>query len=256
MGSTHALSSVERFESEISRVSMTSGTSHSSRKPDWRRNANETELVCAAISGDHQAFTELCDRCGRFLQPRIFRIVGNREDAEDALQETLLRAYQHLETFRGSCTFQTWITQIAINTALMVLRKRKTRSETSLEIAKGEGQPAGSWDVPDPCPTPEQVYFQMQASLMLKKEISSLPPSFRPVVEHFHVNEMRMIEVAKAVGISVGAAKSRLLRARTTLRRRLRKQIAGYVWTGQGVGRRTITPGLDWQDMLSSLKDV
>ena len=256
MGSTHALSSVERFESEISRVSMTSGTSHASRKPDRRGNANEAELVCAAKSGDHQAFMELCDRCGRFLQPRIFRIVGNREDAEDALQETLLRAYQHLETFRASCTFQTWITQIAINTALMVLRKRKIRSETSLEIAKGEGQPAGSWDVPDPSPTPEQLYFQRQASLMLKKEISSLPPRFRPIVEHFHANEMRMIEVAKAVGISLGAAKSRLLRARTALRHRLRKQIADYVWTGQGVGRRTIMPGLDWQDMLNSLKDV
>ena len=223
-----------RRGSRFGQDSDTPEASHASRQAAIGQHVEESEagLVCAAKSGDQEAFVELCNRCGRTLKTRILRLLGNCADAEDAYQDTLLRAYQHLGSFRETCTFQTWITQIAINTALMVLRRRKTRAETSLEIAKDEGQTAVSWELPDPSPNPEQLYFQMQQSQILNKHISGLRPRFRPVVEHFHARELRITDAANAMGISVAAAKSRLLRARAALRRRLQRQIGGCVHTG------------------------
>lgn len=256
MDSTHALHSAGTLhgplrggpEPEFGRASSNPDADHAFRNfaSGEHLGASEAALVSAAKSGDQQAFVELCDRCGRFLKLRIRHMLENCADAEDAYQDTLLRAYQHLGSFRETCSFQTWITRIAINTALMVLRRRKTRAETSLEIPSEEGQTIVSWEAPDPSPNPEQLYFQMQQRLILNKEINSLTPRFRPVVEHFHARELRMTEAADAVGISVGAAKSRLLRARAVLRRRLERQIGGCVHNGSRGARSQgiVGPGL------------
>lgn len=237
MDSTYALNSAGTVhgplrggpEPEFRRASSNPEANHAFQNvaSGQHLGASETALISAAKSGDQQAFVELCDRCGRFLKSRILRMVGNCADAEDAYQDTLLRAYQHLGSFRETCSFQTWITQIAINTALMVLRRRKIRAETSLEIPREEGQTTVSWEAPDPSPNPEQLYLKMQQSLILRKQISGLSPRSRQVVEHFHAHEKRMSEAADAAGISVGAAKSRLLRARAVLRRRLQRHIGG-----------------------------
>src|SRR3984957_8232176 len=91
---------------------------------------SDDDLVTAAQRGDQKAFVELCGRYSTLTKKKIFMIVRNHEDAEDALQDTLLRAYTHLSTFRRSCKFSTWLTTIAVNSALMILPKRRVRRET------------------------------------------------------------------------------------------------------------------------------
>src|ERR1700756_2362490 len=97
--------------------------------PEGCSIAADDQLLMTAQSGNHQAFIEICRRHSPMVRKRIFSIVRNHEDAEDALQDTLLRAYRHLGTFRRSCKFSTWLSSIGTNTALMILRKRKTRKE-------------------------------------------------------------------------------------------------------------------------------
>jgi len=189
---------------------------------DHPRKANDEVLVTEAKDGDQHAFVELCDRYGFRLKQRIFRIVRNQEDTEDVFQETLMRAYEHLNGFRGNCNFHTWITQIAINTALMLLRRRRTRSETGFEIVGEGGETIDFWEIPDPSPDPEQLYLRRQTSQMLRNAVTRLPSKFRQIVEHFHGSELKVSDAAQALGLKEGAAKSRLLRARALLRRRLK----------------------------------
>src|SRR6202161_2347613 len=91
---------------------------------------SDDDLITAAQRGDQKAFVELCGRHSGVTRTKIFNIVRNHEDAEDALQDTLLRAYTHLTSFRRSCTFSSWLTTIGVNSALMIVRKRMVRKET------------------------------------------------------------------------------------------------------------------------------
>src|SRR3984885_6077237 len=95
-----------------------------------RKDTLEDDLITSAQCGDHNAFVELCRRHSAVAKLKIFSIVRNHEDAEDALQDTLFRAYLHLTTFRGSCQFSTWLTTIGVNSALMIVRKRRVRRES------------------------------------------------------------------------------------------------------------------------------
>jgi DNA-directed RNA polymerase specialized sigma24 family protein len=108
-------------------------SSCSLENPAIRVPRTDNDLVQAAQSGDHEAFAELCRRHAQVARQKILAIVRHREDAEDALQETLLRAYANLGRFRQSSKFSTWITAIGINTALTVIRKRKSRRELDIE---------------------------------------------------------------------------------------------------------------------------
>jgi len=99
---------------------------------------SDDELTTAAQGGDQQAFVELCGRHSSMVKNKILRIVRNHEDAEDALQDTLLRAYTRLASFRRSCKFSTWLTTIGVNSALMTMRKRRVAAR-SREPSRGGG---------------------------------------------------------------------------------------------------------------------
>ena len=185
---------------------------------------SDDDLITAAQRGDQKAFVELCGRHSTVPKKMIFRIVRNHEDAEDALQDTLLRAYTHLTSFRRSCTFSTWLTTIGVNSALMILRKRKVRPEAhastnSLEMGTVELQ-----EFADRSPGPERIYLHQQEILLLRREVEKLHPSLRSVVSHYYGSDCSLEETAEAQGISLAAAKSRLLRGRV----RLRSSLAGY----------------------------
>jgi RNA polymerase sigma-70 factor (ECF subfamily) len=175
----------------------------------------DDDLVQAAQSGDHEAFGELCRRHAQSVRRRILGIVRHREDAEDALQETLFRAYANLGKFRQSCKFSTWITAIGINAALIVIRKRKTRREADIELDGIEGS---TWDVVDLAPDPERCVAKGQLILFLGKELQSLSPKMQEVVTSYYGNDYSLQEAAAALGLSVAAVKSRLLRGRRNLR--------------------------------------
>ncbi len=210
---SHAGKSLPSF-----RLKLSVDEPESSLSADTRKGTDE-ELVTMAKSGDQPAFVELCRRYGRVLTRRIRRMVQNHHDAEDILQDSILRAYTNLDGFRGCCSFQTWITTIAINSSLMHLRKRRRlHSHASMELPTTDGERGRSWDIPDPSPNPEHYYATYQTSAMLARAVERLPKKSRELLEHYHKDEGKMVDVANAIGITVAAAKSRLLRARRLLR--------------------------------------
>jgi RNA polymerase sigma-70 factor (ECF subfamily) len=180
-------------------------------------------LLVEAQSGDQQAFGELCRRHSPMVRKRIFSIVRNQEDAEDALQDTLLRAYRHMDTFRRNCKFSTWLTSIGTNTALMILRKRKTRKEGNTDVLN-DG--SGAWEATefvDLSLNPEGLHSRRQIILVMRQEIEKLRPTLRSMIEQHYGTECSLEESARALDISVGAAKSRLMRGRKTLRSYLKR---------------------------------
>jgi RNA polymerase sigma-70 factor, ECF subfamily len=182
---------------------------------------DEAAIVAQARLGDAKAFTELLRR----YEGKIFRlaqhITQNREDAEDVLQEAFLKAYEHLDQFQGQSKFYTWIVRIAVNQALMKLRKRKSDRSVSLDetIDTGEDTVAreiAAWDE-----NPEQQYSREEINEILGSAIDGLAPIYRAVFVLRDVDELSTEETAEALELSVPAVKSRLLRARLQLRDKL-----------------------------------
>lgn len=148
----------------------------STRIADYE-HASNAQLISAARSSDEHAFLELTGRCAGLVRRTVFRILHNREDTEDTVQETLFKAYTHLNTFRGVCNFSTWLTRIAIYTALMVVRKRKTLRTVSFDQAGDDDQTWGNWEFPDEGPNAEQVYASKQTRELLLRAVRQLPRS-------------------------------------------------------------------------------
>jgi RNA polymerase sigma-70 factor (ECF subfamily) len=178
--------------------------------------ATDEVLVAAAKLRDHHAFVELWTRHSRKAFNVAYRVTGNQDDAEDAIQDAWMKAYMHLDTFDGRAKFSTWLTRIAINSSLMILRRKRARSETSMEIKDGDtGQ---HWEVADQTKNVEELYARHERVEHLKRAICRLHPTLRNVVEIRQSNDRSVKEVAALAGISVAATKSRLLRARKILR--------------------------------------
>src|SRR3984893_11760217 len=119
---------------------------------------DDKRLVAAAKYGQTVAFDVLCGRLAPRILRALFRITKNREDAEDALQDSFLSAFLHIGEFDGRAAFSTWLTRIAINSALMILRKKRTSHEISLDNSADSNAKASSWEMPDHAPNPEKRY--------------------------------------------------------------------------------------------------
>jgi RNA polymerase sigma-70 factor (ECF subfamily) len=179
----------------------------------------DDDLIQAAQSGDHEAFAELCRRHGRIARQRILAIVRNQEDAEDAMQETLLRAYINLKNFRQACKFSTWITAIGTNAALTVIRKKKSRRESDIEPYSDP-----VWDMADQAPDPEHRIAKTQIILLLRGELHDLPQKMREAVSSYYGHDYSLQEAADTLGISIAAVKSRLSRGRRSLKSSLERK--------------------------------
>jgi RNA polymerase sigma-70 factor, ECF subfamily len=183
---------------------------------------DEPLLVAAAKSGDIAAFETLVGR----YEHKIFRltqnITQNREDAEDSMQEAFLKAYEHLGEFQGNSRFYTWLVRIAVNQALMKLRKRRP-NVVSLDEEVDTGEDMVTREVEDWGPSPEERYEQTELSQILSTVVGELDPGFRIVFQLRDIEELSTEETAEALGLSVPAVKSRLLRARLKLRQKLNR---------------------------------
>jgi RNA polymerase sigma factor (sigma-70 family) len=176
----------------------------------------EANLLATAKSGETVALDTLYRAYAEKLFRTVHRITRNREDAEDAVQDSLLRAFLHLESFDGRCTFSTWLTRIGINSALMILRKKRASPEFSPD---GQSTSEVLLEVSDPSPNPERRYAEQERRRILKDAINGLRPSIRRTVE-LHIFEDRTVtETAAQIGISVAAAKGRVFHAKAALRR-------------------------------------
>jgi RNA polymerase sigma-70 factor (ECF subfamily) len=182
---------------------------------------DETTLVAQARESDARAFAELVRR----YEAKIFRlaqhITQNREDAEDVLQETFLKAYEHLDQFQGNSKFYTWIVRIAVNQALMKLRRRKTDRSVSLDDTIDTGEDTITREIAAWDEDPEERFSREELGSILDSAIQSLAPPYRSVFVLRDIDELSTEETAEALSLSVPAVKSRLLRARLQLREKL-----------------------------------
>jgi RNA polymerase sigma-70 factor (ECF subfamily) len=175
-------------------------------------------LVSTAKSGDANAFVELSKRHSNRLLQTTYRITKNRQDAEDALQDSLLKAFSHLKDFQEKSSFSTWLTRIAINSALMILRKKRGCLEISIDGTDDPGGKYERWEARSLTEDPESRLAREEREELLRDAILRLPPVFREVLELRQAREYSTREIARALGISVPAVKSRLSRAKLTLR--------------------------------------
>lgn len=187
---------------------------------------DEPVLVAAAKAGDVSAFETLVGRYERKIFRLTQNITQNREDAEDAMQEAFLKAYEHLEEFQGNSRFYTWLVRIAVNQALMKLRRRRP-NQVSLDEEIDTGEEMMPREVEDWGPSPEERYGQTELSGILSGVIAELEPPFRIVFQLRDIEELSTEETAEALGLSIPAVKSRLLRARLKLRQKLNKYFRG-----------------------------
>ncbi|MFZ0522110.1 MAG: sigma-70 family RNA polymerase sigma factor [Candidatus Acidiferrales bacterium] len=183
---------------------------------------DEGLLVAAAKGGDISAFETLVGRYERKIFRLAQNITQNREDAEDVMQESFLKSYQHLAEFQGNSRFYTWLVRIAVNQALMKLRKRRP-NQVSLDEEIDTGEDTMPREVEDWGPSPEDRYEQSELGQILSTTIAELDPPFRIVFQLRDIEELSTEETAEALGLSIPAVKSRLLRARLKLRQKLNR---------------------------------
>jgi RNA polymerase sigma-70 factor (ECF subfamily) len=183
---------------------------------------DEGSLVAAAKGGDIHAFETLVGRYERKIFRLAQNITQNKEDAEDVMQEAFLKSYQHLDEFQGNSRFYTWLVRIAVNQALMKLRKRRP-NQVSLDEDVDTGEDTIPREVEDWGPSPEDRYEQSELGDILTTTIAELEPPFRIVFQLRDIEELSTEETAEALGLSIPAVKSRLLRARLKLRQKLNR---------------------------------
>jgi RNA polymerase sigma-70 factor, ECF subfamily len=183
----------------------------------------ESVLVTEAKSGDHEAFEELVNRYEGKIYRLAMRVTGNAEDAEDVLQETFLKAFEHLPEFRQDSRFYTWLVRIAVNEGLMKLRKRRSDKAEPMADAVDEDGQVMPREFRDWKPNPEQLLSREEMQNVLLDAARKLPPSLRTVFMLRDVEELSTEETAEALNLTPGAVKARLFRARFQLREELSK---------------------------------
>src|SRR5260370_11068490 len=170
----------------------------------------EAALVLAAKRGDGHAFEILIERYQRRILAVARRFTRIREDAEDIVQQSFQKAFVHLHDFEGKSSFSTWLTRIAINEALMLLRRGRGPREVSIDDLRGNEETQFGREIPDSGPGPESVFLQDERSRILSAAINKLTPKTRTAIELRELSELSVRETARLMGLSVEAVESRL----------------------------------------------
>lgn len=187
----------------------------------WMQFADD-ELVGMAQASNDLAFAELVRRHRSTCMKLALSILRDRSDAEDEVQNALWKAFEHLNQFHRDAKFTTWMTRIVVNQCLMRLRKQKRARLLYIEDAV-QSEEQITLDIRDESEGPEEILGRAEVSGVLQREIRRIPPLLRDVFVLREVQELPMPEVAERLGITIAAAKSRLLRSRNELRLRLAK---------------------------------
>ena len=178
-------------------------------------------LVEASTGGDIAAFEELVRRYDRKLLRIAHQVTQNAEDAQEAVQETFLKAYRNLNQFQRKSTFSTWLIRIALNESFMTLRRRRRYAQElplEYEDPNGEILPL---DVADWSPNPEQLYSRSELRAILRKAFEGLPPALQVVFVLRDLEGLSIKETCSVLELQPNAVKARLYRARLQLREKL-----------------------------------
>jgi RNA polymerase sigma-70 factor (ECF subfamily) len=191
-----------------------------------RQATDEKTLIKRSLKGDKSALDMLFARYATALYPTALKLMGNPEDAEDALQDGLLSAFRNLRRFEGRSQFSTWLTRIVINAALMRLRSQRARPAVSLDAEVLEQEDLTLADrVRDHRPDPEEAYAHKEMGEIYLRNLQDLPPALRSAVELRDVQGLSTEEAAQALGVPEGTLKSQLHRARLQLAGLLKKAL-------------------------------
>ena len=230
-----SLASGPAIAGELFRANIRSPESTS---PDSRaRNSSDVKITSPVMRDDwnliRQAalgIPEAQERLFKTHTPKLYRmafaVLRNREDAEDVVQESWCRAYANLDSFEGRAAFSTWLTRIAINSALMFRRRRSVRVEASLnDILDNQSEPVFDGTVAKPA-NPEELYVASELNALIDDQIRELPPRVQAAFRLRKIEELSIAEAVQALGIRETALKSRVSRARRKIARGLRKLLS------------------------------
>ncbi len=195
-------------------------------------SCTDDELVRRAQESDDLAFEELMRRTASASMKLAVSILRDRQEAEDQVQNSYMNAWRHVSKFQREAKFSTWISRIVVNQCLMRLRKLRSADFVSLVTERADGE-TRVVELKDRGESPEASLSGKELSQALKQEIERLPPLLRGVLILRDVDELSTSDVAKRLGLTPSAVKSRLLRARVELRTRLEK----YRTRGQSVAQ-------------------
>ncbi len=186
--------------------------------------SEEWSLIQQAIGGDSRAQKQIFTCCTAKLHRTAFAILHNKEDAEDAVQEGLCKAYRKLRSFQGRSSLSTWLTRIVINSALMIRRKKNSRPEASLDEILN-GQPERLYRIVDRRPNPEEICTTTEIHRLVEKQVRQLSPGLRASVQLCDLDGLSPADSIQALGIQKSAFKSRISRARQKLAAGLRQSL-------------------------------
>jgi RNA polymerase sigma-70 factor (ECF subfamily) len=214
--STILIHNIDKQESLISSVDTLAGK-------------GDMALVIAAQQGNREAFESLVARHEQKIYFYALRMTRNRQDAEDVAQQSFQKAFTHLGAFEGKSSFSTWLTSVATNEALMLLRRSRGSREVPIEDARGNEESAFVPEIPDSGPGPEDSYSQRERKRILFAAMNQLTPGVRKAIELRELRELSTEETARLMGLSVGAVKARVFHGRKKLREIL-KRIVESTW--------------------------
>src|ERR1700741_3852168 len=197
--------------------------------------AADAELVAATKKGDELGFERLAKRHQRRIFALAFRYTRVREDAEDIVQETFQKAFVHLQKFEEKSSFSTWLTGIAINEALMSLRRRRALREVPADDSSGDNGTTPGLDLADASPNPEATYLQKEEARIVSAAIRHLRPGMRRAVELRDLGDLSTQETARRMGLSVAAIKGRVFHARKELGKALRRHVRSHRTPGGNI---------------------
>ena len=180
---------------------------------------NEQKLIERASAGDASAFNKLMAAHEKRMYAVALRMFANREDAQDCLQEAMLRVYRSIGGFKGQSSFSTWVYRITMNTCLDELRRKKNKQNTSLDSLLEQG-----WSPADESAAPEKHAVRSELRRELKRAIGELPEEMRSAVVLRDVQGFSYEEIAQVLDVNVGTIKSRISRAREKLRGKLQEK--------------------------------
>lgn len=186
-------------------------------------NALESSLIKRAIQGDNDAFESLMSAYERKIYGLCLRMMGNRQDGEDAAQEAMVRIWQKLPQYRGEAAFSTWVYRVTASACTDAIRKRSLRAQPSLEAMREEG-----FEPQDGAPTPQQAVENTERREAMQRAIAGVPEQMRSVFLLRDVHGLSVEETARTLNVSSGTVKSRLSRAREKIAAALRGCGTGF----------------------------
>ena len=207
-----------------------------SSSPDPLVGQEDAALVAGAKTGDARAFELLVQRHKGKIFLVVQRMTRNREDSEDVVQQSFQKAFVHLKDFQGESLFSTWLTRIAINEALMLLRRKRGSREVPMAESTTEDETALPMDVPDSGPNPEDSCLRREQERILSAAVHELTPGMRKAIELRELGELSTGETAQVMGLSVGAVKARVFHGR----RKLRQTLKRYVESARTFGNQAL----------------